>query len=255
MKKHLSVIIFFIVVAIIWQIIATSGMFHKVSFPTLQQIGEALINGIMNQGLLLAVAYSMTFIIEGMAIGIVLSLIMSALSILSKSVYSIYYTLINIFDPLPGIALLPLAMMWFGAGDFTLIFLMIHGILWPMSRNVLDGYNSTPKTYLEVGENIGLSGWRLVTGVYMPASLPFIISGIKTGWARAWRALISAEMIFGAASGIIGIGMYIFMRRYQMDMAGVIASLIVIIIVGMIVENVVFAQIEKRTIKKWGMVR
>ncbi|MCD7797664.1 MAG: ABC transporter permease subunit [Clostridiales bacterium] len=97
---------------------------------------------------------------------------------------------------------------------------------------------------------------RLVFGVFLSAALPRIFSGIKVGWARAWRGLISAEMIFGGG-GALGIGYYINDRRTQTDIAGVFATIIVIVIViiGTIVEYGLFRTIENKTLKKWGMTR
>ena len=109
--------------------------------------------------------------------------------------------------------------------------------------------------YVESGRNIGLRGFRLVMGVYLPAAFASVLSGMRVGWARAWRGLISVEMIFGATSSGAGIGWYIMMRRNFADMAGVFAALIVIIIIGIIVEYGIFRMIEKNTVRKWGMVR
>ena len=74
--------------------------------------------------------------------------------------------------------------------------MVIHAVVWPMSRSIIDGFNAVPELYLEVGRNIGLSPVKLIFGVFLPAALPRIFSGIKVGWARAWRGLISAEMMF-----------------------------------------------------------
>ena len=108
--------------------------------------------------------------------------------------------------------------------------------------------------YLEVGRNIGLSPVKLIFGVFLPAALPRIFSGIKVGWARAWRGLISAEMIFGGG-GALGIGYFIQDRRTNTDIAGVFAAIIVIVIIGMVVEYGIFRNIENKTFRKWGMTR
>jgi NitT/TauT family transport system permease protein len=254
-KDNIIVITFFVLIIAAWQLTAQAGVFPKLLFPSVAEIGKALTDGVTKENMLLSAAYSLSLILKGMGLGIVLTLILTTLSILFKPVQAIFNALIAIFDPLPGIAMIPLAMIWFGTGELTIMFLMVHGMLWPMSRNVLDGVKSIPRIYVEVGENIGLKGIGMVTGIYMPACFPYILSGLKTGWARAWRALISVEMIFGMTEGIGGIGFYIFTRRYQLDMAGVFASLIVIILIGLAVEYGIFAQVERRTIRRWGMVR
>ena len=161
--------------------------------------------------------------------------------------------LVSMCDLIPGVALLPLAILWMGIGEETIIFIVIHSILWPMSRSIMDGFASVPKLHIEVGRNIGLNRFTMLTGIYIPAAFGNILSGIKVGWARAWRGLISAEMIFGTTSSGTGIGWFIFMKRTNVDIAGVFAALLVIIIIGIIVEYGVFRLIEKHTIKKWGL--
>lgn len=119
----------------------------------------------------------------------------------------------------------------------------------------MDGFRAVPQIYIESGKNMGLGKLGLVTGIYIPASFSYILSGIRTGWARAWRGLISAEMIFGTTSSGAGIGWFIFMKRTNVDIAGVFAALLVIIAIGIVVEYGVFHTIEKMTLKKWGMSR
>ena len=123
-----------------------------------------------------------------------------------------------------------------------------------MSRSILDGIKAVPKIYIEAGMNIGLKRASLLFGVYLPASISYIVSGLKVGWARAWRGLISAEMIFGVAS-CPGIGLFINQMRTNMKNAEMYATLIVIVIIGVIVQYGILEPIEKNTVKKWGMTR
>ena len=115
------------------------------------------------------------------------------------------------------------------------------------------GFKAIPEIYKKIGRNYEFSTMDILFRILLPASLSYIIAGIKIGWARAWRASISAEMIFGATGGIGGIGWYIFNKRVFMDTAGLFAGLIVIILIGIVIENFVFGRLEKATIKKWGM--
>ena len=96
------------------------------------------------------------------------------------------------------------------------------------------------------------TGIGLISGVYLPASFERLFSGIKLGWARAWRGLISAEMVFGGSA--LGIGYYITDRRTNLDIAGIFATIVVIVLIGLIVEYGIFRIIEKNTFAKWGMV-
>ena len=101
---------------------------------------------------------------------------------------------------------------------------------------------------------MGLKGISLLWGVYFPAATSYIVSGLKVGWARAWRGLLSAEMIFGVAS-CPGIGLFINQMRTNMNNAEMYATLVVIIIIGLVVQYGVLSPIEKCTVKKWGMSR
>lgn len=253
--RKIEKIVFLIIVIIIWQIICWGGLFPELLFPPPAAVLRALIDSFINDNMTAVLSYSMSLIFKGLLWGCGAGLFFSVLSVLLKQVRSIYSMVIAIMDPIPGIAILPLAILWFGTGKNTIIFIIIHSVIWPISRNVIDGFSAIPKIYVEAGLNMGLNRIKMITGVYFPASFPYLLSGLKVGWARAWRALISAEMIFGTSGGIGGLGWYIFKKRYSLQTDGVFATLIIIILIGLLIEYGVFAQIEKRTVRKWGMTR
>lgn len=255
MKEARTQIIFIICFLAAWQIVYQMGTFNPIVFPSLKDIGQSFIEGFRDDSLMTYTLYSMSLIIRGLLIGIILAFIFSSIAVISKTFHAIYHLVVSICDLLPGVALLPLAIVWFGIGEITIIFIVIHSILWPMSRNIMDGFQSISKIYIESGRNIGLKGLSLVKGVYLPAAFSYVLSGMRVGWARAWRGLLSVEMIFGTTGSEAGIGWFIFMKRTNTDIAGVFAALIVIIIIGIIIEYVVFSTIERNTVRKWGMVR
>lgn len=197
---------------------------------------------------------SLTMIAEGLGIGIALAFVFSGLSVASEIFSTVYNLVVSIMDLLPAVALMPILMITIGATDTTIIILVIHSVVWPMSRSIIDGFKSVPKMYVESGKNIGLGRIGLVFGIYIPSSFSSIISGVRVGWARAWRGLISAEMIFGVASSA-GIGTYINnARTIWLSFPSVYAALILIILVGVIVEYGIFSTIEHYTVRKWGMI-
>ena len=255
MKNLRNQIVFIVAVLVVWQVVYQMGSFPELMFPSLGKIFQSLIKGFSRDGLGAMTLYSLSLIAKGLLIGIVLAFILSGLSIVSKTFYSIYHMVVSLCDLIPGVALLPLAILWMGIGEGTIILIVVHSIIWPMSRSSMDGFRAVPQIYIESGENMGLGKLGLVTGIYIPASFSYILSGIRTGWARAWRGLISAEMIFGTTSSGAGIGWFIFMKRTNVDIAGVFAALLVIIVIGIVVEYGVFHTIEKMTLKKWGMSR
>lgn len=255
MKNIINQIIFFLVIVCIWQITFELEIFSPLLFPSVPEVIEKMVIGFKEEDLLLVIMYSLSLIIKGMVLGTIVGLCLSVISLIFKPFKRILQSTIAICDPLPGIALLPLTILWFGIGETTILFIIVYSVVWPVSRSLMDGVGSTPKVYVEVGRNIGLDKYSIITGVYIPSSLPHIISGIKIGWARAWRALIAAEMIFGVSGTIGGLGWYIFTKRYQLETASVFSSLIIIMIIGIVVEYLIFEYVENKTIRKWGMIQ
>lgn len=260
--KSISIKIAFIVIVLgLWEFVARAellGANSTLIFPTLEAIGEAFVHnftqGYAGNSLWIYIGNSMILLLEGLLLGILFAFILSGLSVISKSFYDIYNLLVSVFDLLPGVALLPVVIVIFGVKPSVIVFLVIHAVIWPMSRSILDGIKAVPKIYIEAGMNIGLKRASLLFGVYLPASISYIVSGLKVGWARAWRGLISAEMIFGVAS-CPGIGLFINQMRTNMKNAEMYATLIVIVIIGVIVQYGILEPIEKNTVKKWGMTR
>ncbi len=254
-------IIFVIAVLVIWEVVAKSGVMgprSELIFPSLESIGAAFIRnftvGYANRSLWVYIGNSMGLLLMGLVIGIVLAFLFSGLSMISRVFYHIYHLIISVFDLLPGVALLPVVIVIFGISPGVIVFLVVHAVIWPMSRNILDGFQAIPKIYIEAGLNMGLKGTSLLFGVYLPASISYILSGLKVGWARAWRGLLSAEMIFGIASSP-GLGLFINQMRTSLNNAEMYATLIVIILIGVVVQYGILDPIEKHTAGKWGMIR
>ncbi len=201
------------------------------------------------------VVNSLGTLLKGYALGSILALLFSALAISTRPGRDLLSTLTAMFNPLPAIALLPLALLWFGLGQGSLIFVLVHSVMWPIALNTWAGFQGVPETLRMAGRNYGLSGPRLVVNILIPAALPSIISGLKIGWAFAWRTLIAAELVFGASSGDGGLGWYIFQNRNELFTDQVFAGLATVIIIGLLVEGLVFATLEKATVRRWGMQR
>ncbi len=253
-------VLFLVLVAIIWEITAKAHVFgerSEIVFPTIEAIGAAFVRnftkGYAGTGLALYTLNSMNLLLRGLLIGIGLAFAFSGLSMISRTFSNVYNLCVTIFDLLPGVALLPVVIVIFGVKPGVIVFLVVHSVIWPMSRSVLDGFKAAPKIYVEAGKNLGLNGPGLLFGVYVPAAAAYIVSGLKVGWARAWRGLIAAEMVFGIAS-CPGIGLYINQMRTNMKNAEMYATLIVIIIIGLVVQYGILNPIEKMTVRRWGMV-
>ena len=162
-------------------------------------------------------------------------------------------------NPLPAIALLPMALLWFGLGAEAIVFTLLHSVVWPVALNMHTGFLGVSDTQRMVGRNYGLHGLEYVAKILIPAAFPTILTGLRIGWAYSWRTLIAAELVFGGsiadtegtASG--GLGWFIFANQMDLQIPHVFAGLFTVIVVGVLVENVVFRRIEERTVVRWGM--
>ncbi len=164
-------------------------------------------------------------------------------------------TLTAMLNPLPAIALLPLALLWFGLGQGSLVFVLMHSVLWPLALATYAGFRAVPETLRMAGRNYGLGPLALVAQILVPAALPAILSGLKIGWAFAWRTLIAAELVFGTTSGKGGLGWYIYQSRNELFTDRVFAGLAAVIAIGLLFEHLVFQSAERLTVRRWGMQR
>ena len=242
------------VLALLWEGLAR-WQNNDLLLPTFTQTAAALWDGLASGELLANVAVSLSVLLQGYLAGIVLAFVLTALAVSTRIGRDLLETLTSMFNPLPAIALLPLSLLWFGLGRGSLIFVIVHSVLWPLALNTYAGFRSVPETLRMAGRNYGLGGLRLVLQVLVPAALPSILSGLKIGWAFAWRTLIAAELVFGATSGKGGLGWYIFQNRNELYTDKVFAGLALVILIGLVVENLVFRTLERLTVLRWGMQR
>jgi NitT/TauT family transport system permease protein len=226
---------------------------NELLLPTFSATVVAFVTDMVNMVLPERAWVSLQVLVIGYAAGIVLAAALSMVAIGTRVGRDLLETLTAMMNPLPAIALLPLALIWFGLGPSSLIFVLIHSVLWPVSLNMYAGFRSASQTLKMVGRNYGLGGLRLATGVLIPAAFPSILAGLKIGWAFAWRTLIAAELVFGVSSGTGGLGWYIYENKNQLNIPEVFAGLLSIILIGLLVENVVFRTIENVTVNRWGM--
>jgi NitT/TauT family transport system permease protein len=241
-----------VVLALIWE---AYGRFlnNELLFPTFSATVRAFFDAILS-GVLPARAWaSIKVLLMGYACGVVLAALLTALAIMSRIGTDFLETMTSMFNPLPAIALLPLALIWFGLGNGSLIFVLVHSVTWAIALNTHSGFLSVSNTLKMVGRNYGLTGPRYIWKILIPAAFPSILTGLKIGWAFAWRTLIAAELVFGVSSGSGGLGWFIFENKNTLDIPNVFAGLLTVIIIGLVIENVIFRTIENQTIGRWGM--
>jgi NitT/TauT family transport system permease protein len=243
-----------LVLAVIWEGVAR-WYGNDLLLPTALQTGRALVDGIVSGELFGYIGISLAVLTQGYLMGIAGAFLLTWLAVSNRLGRELIETLTSMFNPLPAIALLPLALLWFGLGKGSLIMVLMHSVLWPLTLNATAGFRAVPETLRMAGRNYGLGGLRLVLQILIPAALPAILSGLKIGWAFAWRTLIAAELVFGTTSGQGGLGWFIFQSRNELFTDKVFAGLAAVIIIGLAVENIVFQTLERVTVRRWGMER
>lgn len=235
-----------------WEIVARI-VDNDLLVPTFGATLTAFVQGILSGELLEKTAISMSVLLRGYAVGVVLAFALTALAVSTRAGRDLLSMLTAMLNPLPSIALLPIALLWFGLGTGSLLFVLTHAVLWPLALNMYSGFLGVPATLRMAGRNYGLTGLRHVTHILVPAALPSIIAGLRVGWAFAWRTLIAAELVFGASAGQGGLGWYIFQNRNELYTDRVFAGLAAVIVIGLLIEHLVFDTLERLTVRRWGL--
>ncbi len=252
-RYTLSSVIWFIILLAAWEAASRSGIISPLILPNVENTLLAFFTNLVSGNLAAGTAVSLLFVLSGISAGIIVSVLLASLSFQFKLIRSLGNLLTAVFHPLPGIALMPLFILFFGIGRLTVLMVILHSVLWPLFINISAGFNSVPELYKKIGYNYGFSRTQFFFRIMVPAAFPHIFAGLRTAWARAWRAAISAEMLFGITGSGGGLGWYIFSRRVFMDTQGMYAGIIMLALIGLLVESVLFRQIELRTLVKWGM--
>jgi NitT/TauT family transport system permease protein len=195
---------------------------------------------------------TLKLLLQGVGIGAGVALLLTAFATLSKFGEDVLLFLTAVLNPLPGVAVLPIAMLLFGLNETALRFVIVNATIWPIAIALNTGFKTTNPTLVAVGRNVGLSRVRVISDVLAPAALPHAISGLKTAWAFGWRTIIAAELVFGVAGSSGGLGNYINNARQYLLTPQVFAGLLTIAIIGVLFETL-FGQLERRTIVRWGM--
>ncbi len=233
----------------IWSLLAALKIWPPYVFPTPWGVWESLAAGFADHSFWIAIAVSMKRMLLGYGLSVVLGMILGLGVASNKFLEETMGGLLVSLQSLPSICWLPLAVLWFGLTEKAILFVVVMGSLLSVTIAMEDGRKQMPKIYKMAGRNLGAKGLQLFWYVLLPASLPFILSGLKQGWAFAWRSLISGEMIFIS----LGLGQLLMMGRDLNDMSQVIAVMLLIIGIGYIVDGLVFKALEYRLQQKWGL--
>jgi NitT/TauT family transport system permease protein len=240
--------------ALLWQGVAAFKD-NPILLPTFSETAAAFWDALLRDRLLEAAGASLLVLLKGYFIAVALALLIVSAAVANGFAREVLQTLAAMLSPLPAIALLPIAMLWFGLGERSLLMVLVYSVIWPFALAALAGFESVPETQRLVGRNYGLRGPRYVVHILIPGALAPILAGLQVGWAFAWRTLIAAELVFGVTSSEGGLGWFIYRARNELLTDKAFAGLAAVIVIGLLMEAVVFRTMEHATVRRWGIQR
>ncbi len=250
MKKYLGKkIAFYVILVVVWQIVASANIWPNNIFPSPLEVGEDLVYTAADGSLFYGIGTSLIRLMIGLAIaisgGIVLGIFMARVETVNQTIGSLVLGLQSV----PSIAWVPLAILWFGLTDVGIIFVTAIGAVFAVTINTYTGVKNIDPNYIAAARNMGAKGTQLITNVLIPAAFPYMISGFKQGWAFAWRGVIGAELLFS----FLGLGFLLNVGRQLNDVSQVIAIMIVIMATGILIDEFVFKRLENKVMSRWGL--
>jgi NitT/TauT family transport system permease protein len=244
-----------LVLIVLWEAYTKLAEVEELLFPPFSATLITLWDTIQTGELFEKIWITVAILVQGYVAGMVLGAVLLVFAVMSRVGSDFLSTMTAMFQPLPAISLLPLAILWFDLGAPSLIFVTIHSVLWAVALSTHVGFMSVSMTQRMVGQNYGLRGVSYIAKILVPAAFGSILTGMKIGWAFAWRTIIGAELVFGAQSGKGGLGWMIYEKGDNLETTYVFAALFTVIVIGLLVENFLFRNVEMWTINKWGMQR
>jgi NitT/TauT family transport system permease protein len=182
----------------------------EMTMPAPWEVGSVFLDFVISGELVFKLYNTVLAIVVGLLASIVIAVIMTTAALLYTRAAYVVEVLTTIMHPMPSVAMIPLVIVWVGIGFPGVVALTINSCLWPILLNSYTGFRAVHKTYMEVGRNVGLRKFQLISFVMIPSALPYLLAGLKVAWARSWRTVVAAEMVFGTTSASEGIGWFIF---------------------------------------------
>jgi NitT/TauT family transport system permease protein len=240
------------VAAAIYEGLARSGHFAAALLPTLESIFATLIATLADGSMIRHAGYTLYRVLFGFSLAIVAGVPLGILMARFQRVENFVLPLVSALMPIPSFALVPLFMLWFGIGDLCTVLIVFYAATFPMLFNTWTGVRSVNPLWLRAAGAMGANEQRLFWKVIIPGAAPFIITGMRQAFLRAWIAVVGAEMI---AASDWGLGWVIFDAKEFLNADVMMASLIVIGAIGFVFERLVFGSLERATVLRWGMMQ
>lgn len=252
MKRFLVASGFFALLIGIWHLLVEAEVWSPVLLPGPVAVGGYLWEAIKDGTLAEACWVTMTRLVIGYLIGCVIGLPLGMLTARSKTLNDTLGVLALGLQTLPSVCWVPLALLWFRQSESAMLFVVIMGTLWSVLIAVDNGVRNLPPIYTRAARTMGSTGFHTLRYVILPASMPYVISGMKQGWAFAWRSLMAAEIYVTLLTGY-GLGHLLHFGRELNAMDQVTAIMLVIVVIGLLADKVLFSPWERFLHRRWGL--
>ena len=254
MKRWIVFALFFAVVVAVWELLVREGIWSPVMVPSPFDIGRYFVESIRDKSLLDASYVTMKRLLLGYAIGLAAGLPLGLLNARFKFCEDTLGLMALGLQTLPSVCWAPLALLWFGQNEAAIFFIVIMGSVWSIMLATDAGVRNVPPIYARAARTMGSSGFHTWLKVIFPASLPFVVSGMKQGWAFAWRSLMAAEIYVTIMTGF-GLGAVLHFGRENHAMDQVLGIMIVIVVIGLLADKILFSPMERFLHRRWGTAK
>lgn len=249
MRVAIKRTIFFVLLIAIWQLVFLLELWPKSMIPSPYSVFHTLYLGFKD----LTLVYDLLGSFKHLTIGLTLSILIgTALGVLLAKVKwadETIGTLILALQSVPSIVWVPLAIIWFGFGASSIIFVVVLGGTFVMTLNVRTGVKNVDPLFLQAAKTMGSGGIDLFLNVILPASIPHAVTGVRLAWAFSWRALMAAELLSTGP----GLGYTLSYASDFNNMSLVIGIIILIGVIGSVVDQLIFHRIESKVLRRWGL--
>jgi NitT/TauT family transport system permease protein len=239
------------IVLLFWQVVVWSGWKPETTFPPPAEAFKTLWND--RSELWEASLRTLSTGFRGYAFSLVLGTVLGALVARSRILRSAIGSMITGLQTMPSVAWVPFAVIAFGLNDSAIFFVVVLGAAPSIANGLINGIDNISPTLLRAGRVMGAQRWSAFRYVILPAALPSFIGGMKQGWAFAWRSLLAAELI-GRIPGRESLGQLLEANRIFNDMAGIMAVMIVIFVIGVLVDSLIFGKAERWIRRRYGLI-
>ena len=251
MKRLLISAAFFAALALVWQALVSFGLWSPLLVPRPWDVVKYFVAGVQDRTLLEATWVTLKRLLFGYAAGLAIGLPLGLVTACFKSAKDTLGLLALGLQTLPSVCWAPLALLWFGQTEAAMFFIVIMGSLWSILLATDAGVRNVPPIFIRAAQTMGSRGLHTWFKVIFPASLPFVVSGMKQGWAFAWRSLMAAEIYITIITGF-GLGHLLHYGRELQAMDAVIGIMILIIAIGLLADRLMFSPIESFLHRRWG---